>query len=696
MSRSTLLRRFAGRLASQPLPDDKRAVDAEPRDDITLAVERGLARGRAGQVVPAKILTSAQKRLQSAAATADGGAKALSELLVLIEEYPENERLQVLAARMIDADKYTRRAPLAWQALALRMPHSTEALRMHLRWTLRLVDVGAARLALRGRFPEQPSVYTDILLYARACEEVKMFDEADQAYEAAITLEQERDEPFLAYAKSLQARGFLDRATEVIERASAQVQAKDAVVHFKAHINLERHQLSAVETTTRPASHSGNVALAALLNSIAERRVVAPSGPRSFVGSILMLNGSLGSGGAERQLTNTAIGLQSCIDQGRQLYGRDIIGPVTVCVRSFTSRPGADFFRAPLTKANVATMEYAGLEIYGGNRRQSLVRGAEDTLRFLPPQMVEGTERLTDMIAGYRPEIVHIWQDGTIFATALAALLAGVPRIILSVRTVPPIDRPSRMKPQYDVLYPALIKMPGVILSANSHYAARRYADWLSVDPDSIPVVHNGLSRLPADATPDDLDQLRKFNTTTAGHDFTVGSVMRFDDNKRPYLWLDCAAALLSTTPTARFVLVGDGPLLATAKQYAEMLGIAGRVSFVGQSDSIGFWLKQFDGFLLLSRFEGLPNVLIEAQLAGVPVVSTPAGGAAETVQQGQTGLVLEDGENLDPRTVADALRMLRENKDQRGQFELDARAWVERKFSIEQMLEATVRVYTQ
>jgi glycosyltransferase involved in cell wall biosynthesis len=104
--------------------------------------------------------------------------------------------------------------------------------------------------------------------------------------------------------------------------------------------------------------------------------------------------------------------------------------------------------------------------------------------------------------------------------------------------------------------------------------------------------------------------------------------------------------------------------------------------------------LKQFDGFLLLSVFEGLPNVLIESQFAGVPVVSTPAGGAAETVIQGQTGLILDDGEDVDPRLVADKLLILRSNHHQRPAVAALANDWVRRTFSVEQMLDSTARMY--
>jgi glycosyltransferase involved in cell wall biosynthesis len=575
------------------------------------------------------------------------------------------------------------------------LPYSSEALRMHLRWATRISGhITTAQRILTERFPTFPTKYDDLLLYARAYDELKLFTEADMAFEAAIRLKPETEGPHLAYTRALHARGSVKRAFEAIERAEHQGIASDQLTRLKVTIDLERHLLGAVSPAAGSTQRVSDAVLIELLDKILERRKSIDLGSRSYIGPVFMLNGSLGPGGAERQLMNTAIGLQECIDKGHRLDGRDVIGPVTVCVRSLTNRRDAGFFAPALKSAGVQVVEYSTFEAYGGNRRHSLAGGVADLLHFLPHQMIEGTERLTDIIAGQRPDVVHIWQDGTIFATALAALLADVPRIVLNVRTAPPIDRPTRMKPEYSVLYPRLVKMPGVVLTANSRYAAHRYADWLGIDPTSIPVVYNGLRPLPATGDAKAQDLLRTFNARTAGHDFTVGTVMRFDENKRPYAWLESVAELLSRCPSVRFIMVGDGPLYTAAIEYAEMLKITHRVLFAGHSDQVGFWLNQFDGFLLLSVFEGLPNVLIESQFAGVPVVSTPAGGAAETMIQGQTGLVLDTGDEVDTKVVAEKLLLLRGNADQKPAVAALANRWVREQFSIEQMLQATARVY--
>jgi len=93
------------------------------------------------------------------------------------------------------------------------------------------------------------------------------------------------------------------------------------------------------------------------------------------------------------------------------------------------------------------------------------------------------------------------------------------------------------------------------------------------------------------------------------------------------------------------FVLVGGGMQLDIMRSYVDELNISDRVHLVGQSKDVGAWLEKMDLFFLTSKVEGLPNVLIEAQGFGVPVISTDAGGCRETFMDGVTGkLIVEEG----------------------------------------------------
>jgi glycosyltransferase involved in cell wall biosynthesis len=241
------------------------------------------------------------------------------------------------------------------------------------------------------------------------------------------------------------------------------------------------------------------------------------------------------------------------------------------------------------------------------------------------------------------------------FETALAALLARVPRIIVCLRSVPAIDRPDRYRFEYPVLFHALLAAQNVALCCNSRFAAARYGQWLGVDPDKFAVIPNGVARLPGGGDEPSQALYREFDARTGKSPLTLGVVMRLDENKRPLLWVKAAASILEKLPSARFVVVGDGRLRRQVMKWTRERGIAHRFLFAGVSQSVGFWLSKMDLFMLLSKQEGLPNALIEAQLSAVPVVITPAGGAPETMIAGATGIVVDP----DPAAEEVAARVL-------------------------------------
>src|SRR5262249_45052247 len=138
---------------------------------------------------------------------------------------------------------------------------------------------------------------------------------------------------------------------------------------------------------------------------------------------------------------------------------------------------------------------------------------------------------------------------------------------------------------------------------------------------------------------------------------------------------------------------VGEGPLCHSSKELADRPGMADRFLFTGRSSRVGYWLSRMSALLLLSRHEGMPNVLIEAQSVGVPVVSTPAGGAAETFSD-ETGSLLPSAEFVDPIQVADALMRWKLDRAARSDVSRKAIEWCKSRFSLEAMIEATVRAY--
>jgi glycosyltransferase involved in cell wall biosynthesis len=170
-----------------------------------------------------------------------------------------------------------------------------------------------------------------------------------------------------------------------------------------------------------------------------------------------------------------------------------------------------------------------------------------------------------------------------------------------------------------------------------------------------------------------------------------LGGVFRMSEEKRPLLWLEVAALVAEQDERVRFVVCGDGPMRDEMVRHAAALGIGDRVHLVGARSEIGAWYGVMDVVMLTSRHEGLPNVLLEAQSLGIPVVAPDVGGMSEVVEQGVTGWTVRDA---DAGSLAE--RVLHCLGDDAWRAAATARAprFVRERFSIPAMLRRNLDVY--
>lgn len=169
-----------------------------------------------------------------------------------------------------------------------------------------------------------------------------------------------------------------------------------------------------------------------------------------------------------------------------------------------------------------------------------------------------------------------------------------------------------------------------------------------------------------------------------------VVSVGRLVEQKNHELFLRAARRLLHELPDVRFVIVGDGPLRATLVARASELGIAHRVTFAGERNDVDQVLRGAALFWLTSRWEGLPNVVLESLASGVPVVATDVGGARELIRSGVDGFVV--GGDDEDGFVRHSRHLLRQ-ATLRRRFAVAARARAE-EFSTKQMVDKFARLY--
>jgi glycosyltransferase involved in cell wall biosynthesis len=129
---------------------------------------------------------------------------------------------------------------------------------------------------------------------------------------------------------------------------------------------------------------------------------------------------------------------------------------------------------------------------------------------------------------------------------------------------------------------------------------------------------------------------------------FTVASIGRLVPQKRPDLTLRCFGALQQRLALdgiePRLVLVGDGPLRSELEATIEQAGHMG-VELLGAVPDVRAVLAEADALLLLSDWEGTPNVVLEAMAAGVPVVATAVGAVPEVLEDGTEGFLVARGD---------------------------------------------------
>jgi glycosyltransferase involved in cell wall biosynthesis len=145
--------------------------------------------------------------------------------------------------------------------------------------------------------------------------------------------------------------------------------------------------------------------------------------------------------------------------------------------------------------------------------------------------------------------------------------------------------------------------------------------------------------------------------------------------------------------PDVHVVLVGDGSRRVDLAQQAARLGIADRVEFVGWVDDARPYVAALDAFVLPSRDESFPLTIVEAMLAGTPVVATDVGSVSEAVIDGETGLLVPPG---DAPALSKAIARVLGEPGLGERLAARARALAEERFTAAAMARAYDRLWRE
>ena len=394
-------------------------------------------------------------------------------------------------------------------------------------------------------------------------------------------------------------------------------------------------------------------------------------------GRVVLVCGNLSPGGAERQVANTLVGLAEAGVKDVALFAHNLSG----------GSGGNNFYLPRVLAAGASAREIERATT--GISDPGIPELLRQVARSLPVDLVVDIADLVREFKRCRPEVVHAWLDWDNVRAGLAAAIAGVPKILLSGRNLNP-SHFLLYQSYMDPAYRALSTLPNITFLNNSRAGADDYADWIGISRDRIKVIHNGVAfgdrRLAFDA----IMAARRELGIADGH-FVVGGVFRFEEEKQPLLWLDVAARIRDTVPEARFLLYGQGSLRAAMEAKIRDLDLGDRVILAGVTDDPLGAMSLMDVFLLTSFGEGLPNVLLEAQWVGTPVVCTRAGGAPEAIDPGVSGWVVDLNS---PEALAEAVVNIQRNPGLAATAALHGPLFVRQHFGISRMIAETIDAY--
>lgn len=278
---------------------------------------------------------------------------------------------------------------------------------------------------------------------------------------------------------------------------------------------------------------------------------------------------------------------------------------------------------------------------------------------------------LSRVIRKYGADVVHV--NGILnLQVALAAKVAGA-RLVLHIQEVRDfglLRAPLRL----------MLLMSDWIIMVSAAAWNNLLGDG-GKDPSNVSVLYP-----PVDTQvfhPDQVDAEVRRELGIAPDDKVVGIVANINPVKGYEVFLAAAKMIKDTMPGVRFLIVGQ--TLDTQVGYwhivqslMDSFGLEKDVVLAGRRTDVARMMSVMDVFVLTSKFEAAPIVLLEAAACGKPIVATRVGGIPELVNEGETAILVPPG---DPGAVAEAVVRLLNDAEGARRMGASGRQWVVSRF---------------
>jgi glycosyltransferase involved in cell wall biosynthesis len=255
---------------------------------------------------------------------------------------------------------------------------------------------------------------------------------------------------------------------------------------------------------------------------------------------------------------------------------------------------------------------------------------------------------LRRLLREWRPDLIQAHGGQPLKYAVLAATPGGPPVVYRRIGSVSWLTNRPRQ-----ALYGRLVRRAARVVAV-AESIRRETVDAFHLPPERVVTIPNGVD-------PRRLEPERGRDATRAALGLPADAVVVLSLGalaweKDPLGHLAVTAPVLRRHPAAAHVFAGDGPLRSELAAAVRREALAGRVQLLGSRADVGDLLAASDLMLFASRTEGMPASVIEAGVAGLPVVGVALTGVPEVVGDGVTGLLAPPGDHDGLRAAAGRL----------------------------------------
>ncbi|HXE62752.1 MAG TPA: glycosyltransferase [Bryobacteraceae bacterium] len=363
--------------------------------------------------------------------------------------------------------------------------------------------------------------------------------------------------------------------------------------------------------------------------------------------NVMLMTRTLGHGGTERQLTETALALDPAA-----------FTPHVACVES------TGFRADELRRRGIPILELPITSLKDPRSLRALAR----FLRYMRQHSIR---------------LLHSFDTSTNTFGIPLAKLPGGPVALSSQRCFENVVWPPNRK----LNRIAHRLADGIVV--NCEAVERHLREDYGLPAEKIHVCRNGLDTSvfrPRETGYEKPEALRDA-------ELVIGSVSVLRAVKSLPTLVSAFALIKDTRPGLKLAIVGSGPVREELESQAREYGIADRCVFHPATHDVAAWLRAIDVFVLPSISEAFSNSLMEAMACGCAAVASNVGGNPELVRHGETGLLFTPG---DAQDLARQLTVMVSSEEQRNRMAETGSAWVAKNLSREAAAQCMETIYRQ